>query len=97
MARRKTDPVLQKVRLLVRSGHRREAAAELESAIKLNPNHAKARDELARYLTNKPFSFEEKDYKELQKHITDFVTTPHLLQKKRKSVLKNKYEYFINS
>ena len=89
MARRKTDPVLQKVRLLVRSGHRREAAAELESAIKLNPNHAKARDELARYLTNKPFSFEEKDYKELQKLIADFVTTPHLLQKKRKSVLKN--------
>lgn len=88
MARRKTDPVLQKVRHLVRSGHRREAAIELEAAVKQNPNHTKAREELARYLTNKPFSFEEKDYKELQGIITDFVTSPQLLQNKRKSVLK---------
>lgn len=88
MARRKTDPVLQKVRHLAHSGLRREAALELEAAIKLNPNHTKAREELARYLTNKPFSFEEKDYKELQGLITDFLTRPNLLQNKRKSALK---------
>ena len=63
MARRKSDPVLQKLRRLARAGRRQEAADMLEQAILTNPKHAKARDELARYLTGKPFSFEETEYK----------------------------------
>ena len=88
MARRKPDPVLQKLRRLARSGRRREAVAMLEQAIQLNPKHTKARDELARYLTGKPFSFEEAEYNELQAIINDFLTEPLRLNNIGKSSLK---------
>ncbi len=60
----------------------------LEQAIQLNPKHTKARDELARYLTGKPFSFEEAEYNELQSIITDFLTAPLRLSNMGKSSLK---------
>lgn len=88
MARRKADPVLQKLRQLARAGRRREAASILEEAIRLNPKHEKARDELSRYLRGKPFSFEERDYTELQAIISDFLRKPQDLGQMRRSALK---------
>lgn len=88
MARRRPDPVLQKLRRLARSGRRREAVAMLEEAIQLNPKHTKARDELARHLTGKPFSFEETEYNELQAIINDFLTEPLRLNNIDQSGLK---------
>lgn len=88
MARRKADPVLQKLRQLARAGRRREAAGILEEAIRHNPQHAKARDELSRYLRGKPFSFEEKDYAELQTSISDFLRNPHELGQMSRASLK---------
>ncbi len=88
MARRKSDPVLQKLRRLARAGRRQEAADMLEQAIVTNPKHAKARDELARYLTGKPFSFEETEYKELQTIINEFLTEPQRLSSMGRSGLK---------
>lgn len=85
MSRRKQDPVLQKLRQLARAGKRREAADLLEQVIHGKPDHARARDELSRYLTGKPFSFEEADIRELKGIIADFLTTPQ-----RISTLKNR-------
>ena len=88
MARRKTDPVLQKLRRLARSGQRFEAASLLEQTIQVNPKHTKAREELARYLTGKPFSFEEAEYKELQSILREFLTGPQKLSNMSIGVLK---------
>lgn len=88
MARRKADPVLQKLRQLARAGRRREAAGILEDAIRQNPKHEKARDELSRYLQGKPFSFEERDYTELQAILSDFLRNPQDLGQMRRSTLK---------
>ena len=88
MARRKPDPVLQKVRVLARSGRRREASAVLQEAVQNNPANTKAREELARYLMGKPFSFEEVDYRELQQCIADFVSAPQKLGSMKKPMLR---------
>ena len=61
MARRKSDPVLQKLRQLAHAGRRKEAAALLEATIQNDPKHEKAREELARFLRGRPFSFEERE------------------------------------
>lgn len=88
MARRKPDPVLQKLRRLARSGRRSEAVAMLKQVIQSNPKHTKAREELARFLTGKPFSFEEKEYQELQSIIQEFLTEPRKLSSMGKAALK---------
>lgn len=88
MARRKQDPFLQKLRRMARAGHRREAVAMLEEAVQANPSYTKAREELARYLTGKPFSFEETDYKELQSIISDFTSSPQRVNEMKKTALK---------
>lgn len=88
MARRKQDPVLQKLRRLARSGKRHEGVEILEQAIQANPQHTKARDELARFLTGKPFSFEEAELKELQIIINDFLTKPQKFGNMSKAGLK---------
>lgn len=86
--RRKPDPMLQKFRNLARSGQRREAVELLQSILQKNPNHTKARDELSRYLTRQPFSFEEADYAELQKILSDYRHNPQLLTTLKKAKLK---------
>lgn len=88
MARRRPNPELQKFRRLVRAGKRREAIEFLEETIRENPDNAKAKDELSRHLTNRPFSFEEADIKELQQIIADFVRKPQHLSSLRKNTLK---------
>ena len=88
MARRKPDPTLQKARRLARSGRRREAAHVLEQALRDTPGNAKVKDELSRYLTGKPFTFEEKDYKELQSIISEFLTKPQRFSTLRRSPIK---------
>ena len=76
MRKRRTDPVMQKLRRLVHYGKRSEAAALLEETLRSNPSHARAREELSRYLTNRLFTFEEAEHEELQKILTDFLTAP---------------------
>lgn len=88
MARRKTDPVMQKLRRLARAGRRREAVEVLEQALRDNPSHAKVREELTRYVTGKPFSFEETDFSELKEILTDFLRQPQRLCSYRKKGLK---------
>ncbi len=88
MARRRPDPVLQKARRLARAGRRREAADVLTQALRDTPGNTKAREELSRYLTGKPFSFEENEYKELQDIISDFLTSPQHISAMRRSRLK---------
>lgn len=88
MARRRPDPVLQKLRRLARAGKRREAVEMLEQAIQNNPNHMKAREELSRHLTGKPFSFEEADYNEVLSIISAFLSKPQCLSAMRKAALK---------
>ena len=95
MARRRQDPVLKKTRRLARAGRRREAADTLEQALRDNPRNARAREELSRYLTNRPFSFEEADYKELQGIISDFLLHPQRFASLRKNRLKQlRYRIF---
>ena len=95
MARRKPDPILQKVRHLARNGRRQEAAEILEQLVQTEPKHTKARKELARYLTGKPFSFEELDYLELQNIISDFLRAPQKLgQMKIKALKKLKHRSY---
>lgn len=91
MARRRPDQVLQKLRQLARKGKRREAADLLERTVIDKPNHAKARDELSRYLTGKPFSFEETDYLELQRILSDFICNPQQISTMRKGKVKRLY------
>lgn len=96
MARRRPDPVLKKTRRLARAGRRREAADILEQALRDNPRHMKAKEELSRYLTGKPFTFEEADYKELQTLITDFLQHPQrfaALRKKRLRQLRHRISF----
>ena len=88
MARRRPDPVLKKTRQLARAGRRQEAANILEQALRDNPQNIKAREELSRYLTNQPFTFEETDYKELQTIINDFLLHPQRFAFLRKSRLR---------
>ena len=88
MARRKPDPALQKARRLARTGRRREAANVLEQALRDTPGNAKVKDELSRYLIGKPFTFEEKDYKELQSIISDFLTKPQRFSTLRRGRIK---------
>lgn len=88
MARRHPSPELQKFRRLSRAGKRREAVEVLEEALRVNPNNKKARDELSRHLTGRPFSFEEVDFKELQAIIAEFLNNPQQLASMRKSALK---------
>lgn len=87
MARRKSDPVLQKLRQLAHAGRRKEAAALLEATIQNDPKHEKAREELARFLRGRPFSFEEREYSELQKIVEDFQKAPQALSHARRPVL----------
>ena len=88
MRRRRTDPVLQEVRRLARAGRRREAVAILENALQQHPGHAKAKEELARYLMGKPFSFEEVDYQELRSIITSFISSPQKVSRLNRKLLK---------
>ncbi|MBR3903768.1 MAG: hypothetical protein IKJ29_08935 [Akkermansia sp.] len=88
MGRRKPDPVMQKLRTLARSGRRSEAAELLSETLRQNPGHAKAREELSRHLTGRPFTFEEKDYEELQKIISDFLASPQMVGSMKKSAIK---------
>lgn len=88
MRRRRTDPVLNKLRRLARNGRRSEAAAWLEDTLRENPAHAKAREELSRYLTNRPFSFEEVEYEELQKLLADFLSAPQEINHLRTAAIK---------
>lgn len=88
MARRRPDPALQKARRLVRAGRRREAADVLTEALRLAPGNAKVKAELSRYLTGKPFTFEESDYKELQGIISDFLLHPQRFSSMRWGRLK---------
>ena len=64
--RRKQDPLLQKFRALVKKGQRTEAVAVLDKILQKTPTHAKAREELARYMAGQPFSFEVAEDEELQ-------------------------------
>ena len=86
--RRRSDPVLQKLRQLASSGRRAAAGELLEETLRLNPNHTKAREEYSRYLTNQPFSFEVKDYEELQSIISEFLSSPQMLTSMRSSSIK---------
>ncbi len=86
--RRRSDPVLQKVRQLARSGKRAAAGELLEATLRQNPNHQKAREEYNRFLTNEPFSFEVKDYEELQGIISEFLASPQMLVSMRSSGIK---------
>ncbi len=86
--RRRSDPVLQKVRQLARSGKRAAAGELLETTLRQNPNHEKAREEYNRFLTDKPFSFEVKDYEELQSIISEFLASPQMLISMRISGIK---------
>lgn len=86
--RRRSDPVLQKLRQLASRGRRTAAGELLEETLRLNPNHTKAREEYSRYLTNKPFTFEVKDYEELQSIISEFLSSPHMLTSMRSSSIK---------
>lgn len=88
MARRKSDPVLQKLRQLAHAGRRKEAVALLETTIQNDPKHEKAREELARFLRGRPFSFEEREFSELQKLVGDFQKAPQTLSHTRRPVLK---------
>lgn len=82
MRKRRTDPVMQKLRRLVHYGRRSEAATLLEETLRTNPSHSRAREELSRYLTNRPFTFEEAEHEELKKILTNFLASPD-----RKSVV----------
>lgn len=86
--RRRSDPLLQKVRQLARQGKRAAAGELLENALKQNPNHAKAREEYLRFANNQPFTFEEKDYAELQNMISSFLSTPQMLTTMRSAALR---------
>lgn len=88
MARRRPDPVLKKTRRLAHAGRRKEAADILEQALRENPKNLKAKDELSRYLTGMPFSFEDADYKELQTIISDFLLHPQRFATLRKIRLR---------
>lgn len=79
---------MQKLRRLAHNGKRSEAAALLEDTLRSNPSHPKAREELSRYLTNRPFTFEETGYEELQKILSDFLAAPQALNGMRKSAIK---------
>ena len=61
---------MQKLRRLVHYGRRSEAATLLEETLRTNPSHSRAREELSRYLTNRPFTFEEAEHEELKKILT---------------------------
>lgn len=76
MRKRRTDPVMQKLRRLVHYGRRSEAATLLEETLRTNPSHSRAREELSRYLTNRPFTFEEAEHEELKKILTNFLASP---------------------
>lgn len=86
--RRRSDPVLQKLRQLASSGRRAAAGELLEETLRLNPNHTKAREEYSRFLTNQPFTFEVKDYEELQSIISEFLSSPQMLTSMRSSSIK---------
>lgn len=88
MRRRRTDPVMLKLRRLAHSGKRSDAATLLEETLRENPAHARAREELSRFLTNRPFTFEENEYEELRKMLDDFLTSPQHISTMRKAALK---------
>ncbi|MBR5878608.1 MAG: hypothetical protein IKY91_03585, partial [Akkermansia sp.] len=88
MRRRRTDPAMQKLRRLVHYGKRTEAAALLEETLRSNPSHTRAREELSRYLTNRPFTFEVTEHEELQKILTDFLAAPQEITNMRKASAK---------
>lgn len=89
MARkRRSDPILQKVRQLARSGKRAAAGELLESTLRQNPNHQKAREEYNRFLIGKPFTFEAKDYEELQGIISEFLSSPQMLVSMRSAGIR---------
>ena len=79
MRRRRTDPLLQKLRQLARNGRRAEALRMLQETLRQQPNHAQAREELSRHLTGKPYTFEEKAYDELQELLSSYLSTPTML------------------
>ncbi len=79
MRRRRTDPFLHKLRQLSSSGRRTEALQLLQETLRQNPNHSRAREELTRHLTGKPYTFEEKASDELQEILAGYRTTPGML------------------
>ncbi len=79
---------MQKLRRLVHYGKRTEAAALLEETLRSNPSHTRAREELSRYLTNRPFTFEVAEHEELQKILTDFLAAPQEITNMRKASAK---------
>ncbi len=76
MRRRRTDPLLQKLRQLVRSGQRGEVLQLLQETLREQPNNARAREELSRHLTGRPYTFEEKAYTELQELLSSPLSSP---------------------
>ena len=79
MRRRRTDPVLHKLRQLSSNGRRAEALQLLQETLRQNPNHSRAREELTRHLTGRPYTFEEKASDELQEILTGYRSTPGML------------------
>lgn len=81
MRRRRTDPLLQKLRQLIRSGQRGEAMQLLQETLRKQPDNARAREELSRHLTGRPYTFEEKAYAELQEMLSSPLASPLELNK----------------
>ena len=70
--RRKQDPLFKKFRTLVNQGQRDAAVHILDKIIDQNPNHPKAREEISRYMSGLPFSFEVAVYEELLKLLKEY-------------------------
>ena len=81
MRRRRTDPLLQKLRQLIRSGQREGALQLLQETLRKQPDNARAREELSRHLTGRPYTFEEKAYAELQEMLSSPLASPLELNK----------------
>lgn len=88
MRRRRTDPLLHKLRQLSSNGRRAEALQLLQETLRQNPNHSRAREELTRHLTGRPYTFEEKASDELQEILASYRTTPGMLGETAPRALK---------
>lgn len=92
--RRKQDPLLQKFRALVKKGQRPAAVAVLDKILQKTPTHAKAREELARYMAGQPFSFEEAEYEELQQLLREYRGNVQKLTGMKSKALKRLHQRF---
>lgn len=88
MRHRRTDPFLHQLRQLSRSGRRAEALQLLQETLRQTPAHSRAREELTRHLTGRPYTFEEKASNELQEILARYRTTPGMLGESTPRVLR---------